>query len=127
MLDNPTRRKFVKLSGVAGAVAIAGCSGGDDSDRGPTEAVKQFNSALNSNDADRANELLHSDSPFDEYTEREMSQGEETTTVESTKVIDESDNQVTVEAELSSSESAESYTLEIELRKEDGEWKIYNF
>jgi len=66
------RRKFIASVGVAGTVAIAGCSnvpliGGG----GPEGAVEQYFTAANEGNAEKANEVLHPESsiyPVDEAT-----------------------------------------------------------
>lgn len=119
------RRSYLGVAATATA-ALAGCSGVLSS--GPDEVVEQFYQAVDDGDREAANDFIHSESPVGELTEEDMARFEDMDiTVESTEVVEESDDTAQVEAELTMESDGESSTETItyELRKEDGDWKLY--
>ncbi len=129
------RRQYLSVTASTLAVAgLAGCSGilgggggaGDD----PESTVEAFIEALGDGDRERANELIHSDSPDGEIEEGEMEEMEDFTfNVEETELLSEDGDtaEVRVEYTIESSESEESMTQEqeYELRTENGNWRIW--
>lgn len=118
------REYMVATAAAATTVGLAGCSGGS----GPAATVEQFYSALQDGDTERATELVHSESPMAGSVE--MAAGmlsEMDFSVDSTEVLEESDSRATVEVTVTVTMSGETETSTetVELRKEDGEWKLW--
>lgn len=119
------RRRYLGVA-VTATAALAGCSGVLSS--GPDAAIEQFYQAVDDGDREAANDLIHSESPVGKLTEDDMARFEDMDiTVESTEVVEESDDTAQVEAELTMESDGESSTETItyELRKENGGWKLY--
>lgn len=125
------RRDLLKY-GLGGVVALAGGFFLFDSvlgGRGPAETVEQFYVAVDNGNRERANELIHSDSPMEDVSVLGTVFGSAIDiTVEQTEVVEKSDDSATVRATLtvSSSGSSETSETDVELRTENGEWKIWS-
>lgn len=121
-----SRRNLLKYGGGAAVLGVGGFLIWDNflSGRSPEETVREFYTALNQSNTNRANELIHSESPTGELSESEASQLEGEISLESTELINETGETAFVRANISFSNFGSS-EAEIELRKEDGEWKIW--
>ena len=101
-----------------------------DSSSDPEDVVADFYAAMDAGDVDGANALLHEHSPEGELTESELEHSDEfTLTVESTveRTVDAADETV-VEAEVrvdEEGEESETHRYELVLRKQDGDWRLY--
>lgn len=118
----------VAVAGLAGCSGILGGGGGAGDD--PESTVESFIEALSDGDVERANELIHSDSPDGEIDEDDMDDSEDFSfSVEETELLSEEDDtaEVRVEYTVESSETEESMTQEqtYELRTENGNWRIW--
>ncbi|WP_121820653.1 nuclear transport factor 2 family protein [Halostella salina] len=123
------RRQYLGAATTTAAAGLAGCMDlGILGGNGPAAVVEQFYQALDDGDRGTANDLIHSESPQGEIGEQEMAQFESyDITVESTEVLDESDDTAEVEVELTLEADGESSTntMTVELRTEGGDWKVY--
>jgi len=129
------RRQYLSVTASTVAVAgLAGCSGilggGDGAGDDPESTVEAFIQALSDGDRERANELIHSESPEGEIEEGEMDQTEDFEfNVEETELLSEDGDtaEVRVEYTIESSDSEESMSQEqvYELRTENGNWRIW--
>lgn len=127
------RRKCVAMIGTVGGLSIAGClSLGDD----PDDVVAAYATAWEEGDRQRADEIIHSDSPWrdDEWwldDEHDFGPTEEVTwwEFEEWEVTDESES-VAIVRQISvwdiSDEEPYRLTEDWELRTDDDEWKIWD-
>jgi len=127
------KRRTLVVSGMGVLASAAGCTGilGDsDGGSGPGDTVKAYWEAIFEFDAEEANSYLHPDSdiePVEEPSEDEDPPDD--FSVNDVEVIEESENSATVEitirGDFSGSGEIESLDLRYSLRKDDGEWLVY--
>lgn len=125
------RRDCLVLSSVVVSVALAGCSSSSDDD--PETVVRAYVDALDEADFDEMQALTH-EATNPPVTEDELEQLEDLEySVSGVDVGDETDDEVIAETELSMSgrllgqERNEVETGEITLRRENGDWRVYDF
>jgi hypothetical protein len=127
------RRAYLTAIG-ASTAALAGCTGGllgggggagDD----PAATVEAFVQALDDGDVERANELIHSESPQGELSESGASAAAEAEiTVEETEVLEQSEDEARVRVEITFEQDGQTENSETVyvLRTEDGAWRIWD-
>lgn len=131
------RRQFItSASATVAAASIAGCSGilgGDGGSSGPESPVKDYFSAIDSNDPEALNETIHPDSPNSGgQTPSESDLEAIDASVTSTEVTEGPENgEAVVEAEVEltvsmmGQEQTQTDTVTYEVRKHEGDWKLY--
>ncbi|WP_340101617.1 hypothetical protein [Salinibaculum salinum] len=132
--DSISRRALLKYGG--GVAGGAGLLGGGWlfydrllRERTPQETVRQYYAALDNGNEEKANGLIHEDSPVSGNSETFISIAEQADlTVQEVEVVDQSDDQatvrVTVHIEYDTSEE-DTQTVTRTLRKSDGMWKLW--
>lgn len=91
----------------------------------PAEVVETFLTAAGDGEVERANALVHSDSPEGELEEDNQP---EDIVVESTEVLSQDDGVAIVRTEVTivSEDGDRTYTIEYELRTENGAWRMWD-
>lgn len=130
------RRKFL-ATGCAAAFVGTGCVGplsnGEDAgngEEGPDATVKRYMEARDSGDIEEINSLLHAEGELPEIPEGTELDAE-SVEVQEIEVLNESENEATVRATVrvrprSPDEGERTEETEWELRKQDGEWRLWN-
>jgi len=135
------RRGVLSSMGAVCTVSIAGCLGEEGTDNGetdtgesdtgendsPTDVVEARFEALNNGDNEKTRELSHSERE-DTLTQEDLAVWEEADIeLNNVELIEQSDEVAIVEIVLVADFGfgPEAQTQEIELRKENGEWRIY--
>jgi ketosteroid isomerase-like protein len=123
------------VSSLAGCTDLLGSDSGGDGERSDAEqVVVQYYEALNAGDADRLEEVVHSDSPqevFQNFEEVAYIFEDASLTLEETEIVEEGEDRIlidstyTEESEFTEGGST-ARTDVIELRRENGEWKIWD-
>lgn len=119
------------LGSLAGCAGILGDSGDSESgDRGPAETIEAFYEAALNGDAEAVRSYLHPEAkvpaPTDEEVESVPQSGLE---LEGTTVVESGDDEATVEATVSEETDTgerRERPVQFMLRRDDGEWKIYD-
>ena len=125
------RRNLLRYGAVGAALVGGWYVFVRDSSSDPEAVVADYYSAIDARDVDAANALIHEDASDGELTESDLENaGEYTVTVESTveRSVD-VDDETVVEAETrvdEEGEEPETVRWELILRKQDGEWRIYD-
>lgn len=118
------RRTFLATGVAAGSCLIAGCS--SVTDDGPVETVRAYIRAINDNDQDRLEELIHPDSM---YEQQPHGMGVESIEIElhEATLVEEETKSATVEIDSTvtafGTENRESQ--QIDLQKHEGDWYIW--
>lgn len=97
---------------------------------GPKPTAREFLNALDEGNAEKANSLIHPDSPMGDVSKLGLALVEEINyEIQSLSVEENTGDEAVVEAELELSKNgrSETSTTMIVLRKHDGEWKVYSF
>lgn len=127
-----TRRRFIKGTGAAatvGMAGLAGCSGILGGGGGPKKPIQAYVNAINNGNAQKANNQVHPDATGGEVTEASLSMFESVDfSVQSMSVLENSDGVATVEVTLKASGGgmSETSTSEWEVRQHEGSWLIYS-
>jgi hypothetical protein len=128
------RRRTYLTATTLSLTALAGCSGllggGNDVGDDPEATTVAFIEALDDGDRERANELLHPETPGQEVTEEVASQSaDQDISIDSTEVLTSEDDVAEVRVELTVSDASggqsESFALVYELRTDGGDWRIW--
>lgn len=129
------RRSFVGLA-TAGLAGLAGCAGvlsdSDDSDDdGPDGAARNFLEAAFDGDVEGTNAYLHSDAEIEPFGQEYAEEYQRVDArVESVEVVEQSGDtatvSVTASAQRPGGSERQSTTVRVELRREDGEWRVYD-
>jgi len=128
------RRQYLAASTLAVA-GLAGCSGvlgdGGGAGDGPEATVEAFLEAIDEGDRERANELIHSDSPQGEIEEGDLDESDDfELTVDETELESDDDDTAAVSVEYAveptASDDSQSVETTYELRTEDGNWRIWD-
>ncbi|WP_257299796.1 hypothetical protein [Haloarchaeobius sp. FL176] len=129
------RRRAYLTASTLSLTALAGCSGllggGNDAGDDPEATAVAFIEALNDGDRERANELLHPETPGQEVTEEGASQNAEVDiNIDDTEVLTSDDDVAEVRVDLTisgpDSEQSESHSIVYELRTHDSNWRIWS-
>jgi ketosteroid isomerase-like protein len=129
------RREFL-ATGCAAAFVGTGCIGGDDGENGgsaeggPETTVRDYMEARDSGDVEEINSLLHEDGELPAIPE-DAELDVDSVEVEEIEVLNESENEATVRAVVnvrprSPDEGERTEETEWELRKQNGEWKLWD-
>lgn len=115
---------------IAGGVGIAALGGGAFvflGGRGPKETVTEFFSALDNGNRQKANSMIHPNSPIGEVGQNLFRTFENASfSVQNPRVEDKSGDTATVVATLNAESAGRSTQMTNNLRKHNGEWKIYD-
>ncbi|WP_340099037.1 hypothetical protein [Salinibaculum salinum] len=96
---------------------------------GAVQLVREFYTAASNGDFERANSLIHPDSPEGTITEEQQAVFErQTVDVQDTSVVERTDRQASVNATLVFSRDGQerTNTVALTLRKDNDEWKLYS-
>lgn len=118
------------LSGIS-LTAIAGCTGsipliGDDD---PEDVFDAYIQAIQDDDREAANELIHPDAPSGEISESEWENLQELDSIEGEVTsVEEDGDEAVAETEVTVEYDGEETTDEgeLEFRTHDDEWRIWN-
>ena len=128
------RRKFLFLFGVAGNVALAGCTGsevglsdsGTDSES-PEEFAERYMNALDQGDHQKVQDLTHSEG--DTPSSEDIAEwGASTFEISQISVQTQTEERATVQvvSVFETGAGANAVTDELQLRKENGNWRAYS-
>jgi hypothetical protein len=132
--DSISRRALLKYGG--GAAGGAGLLGGGWlfydrllRERTPEETVTQYYAALDNGNEEKANGLIHEDSPVSGNSETFISIAEQANlTVREVNVVDQSEDQATVRVTVHieyDNDEEDTQTVTRTLRKSSGTWKLW--
>lgn len=121
------RREFVtSATATIAAASLAGCSGilgGDGGgSSGPDGAVEGYLKASKNGNTEEMRGYLHPDRALNGTVE---ATGNGEASIDSIETVEEGEEQATVTATVS--QDGESITYEFDVRKNEGEWKIYDY
>lgn len=121
------RRQCLRVIAAAVTAGAAGCADASSDER-PDDVVEAYYRALNDGDLERATELVHEDSDERPSEMTILATRELRLEVETTDVLDETDDTASVRVELTIDDGDGEETTEEthELRTEDGAWKLYD-
>ncbi|WP_256297889.1 hypothetical protein [Haloarchaeobius salinus] len=128
------RRRTYLTASTLSLTALAGCTGllggGDGAGDDPEATTVAFIEALDAGNHERANELLHPETPGQEVTEGSTSESAEVDiSIDDTEVLTSDDDVAEVRVDLTvtgpDGERSDSYSLVYELRTDGGDWRIW--